>query len=215
MVKRRTIAKGAAWTIPVIAIAAAAPAASASAVACPDIPVSLSAVSLIWNDGANGFNRDETHDNEAVYYAERSLLTDYRLINNGPAVIASLQIAWNIQEPTIDQSTVTIQAILPDGTTIKATALQAHGPDPTSPGRVNWIWLFDKLTWAPGETYNFRVSYKTSASTGGQYVEASPFANAAVVTTRCPDGSTRNDWTSPDDPSDNSAIIPNPYEVKA
>ncbi|GGF13059.1 hypothetical protein [Subtercola lobariae] len=138
---RRTLISGAAWSVPVIAIAVAAPAASAS-VAAP--PPTTSAMRISFNNF--GFS------------------------NSGKELDAGIQFIYVDYRNTISLTSVTMQVTLPkaDYTGAYTITLGANwsGAAATSSG-INWIitFTFAKTLFQSDSTGNLRAIFTTIPDT--------------------------------------------------
>jgi len=215
---RRTIVKGAAWTVPTIAIAAAAPSAAASTSdPCLDIPLDLEAVSMAWDDTAGGANAIGTYNGAHVYGGDAFLFTDFTMKNNGPQAVAGFQAAWSVETNTINPDLTSMVAFLPPSNTpIYPTTSYPPVQDPGAADRTTWVFDFYGLNVPAGATIVFRTAYRTAASTGGTYRPAAPYAIAQANSVDC-NGNiyAAADLNHPDDTANNGGGVANGYYVLA
>lgn len=216
-IHRRTIVKGAAWSLPVIAVAVAAPAATASTTSCVDTPEDASFVNIAWNDYANGSNAIGSHNGSHLYGPNTPLFTDLRLVNNGPSTIASWQSAFTVQTAAtnVDPNNVVMSAILPDGTEVPYSAIDEYAVVDNAPERRRFTFSFYNLVVLPGQIVIFRTKYLTAPTTNGNPQVAQPFGVAQPTSILC-NGQIipSSALTHPDNLSDNGGQVTNPYWVQ-
>lgn len=215
-ISRRTIVRGAAWSVPVVAAAAAIPLAAASTTdLCAEVPVNVSAVGHAWTDGNGGLDSEAPYNGSHRYLGDKQLTADFRMRNDGPAVVSGFQVAWTIETDSVNTATPTMVAMLPDGTIVQPLSLDVVDTDPDAPHRSRWIWSFDGTVLLPGETILFRTTYRTVATTPTPPRIAGPYAVGQARTVLCGDGTSRNanDVQFPDDRDNNNATVVNPYYV--
>ncbi|MWV48098.1 hypothetical protein GRS96_02265 [Rathayibacter sp. VKM Ac-2803] len=184
-VGRRTLVKGAAWSVPVVAVAVAAPMAAASNTpTCADQNTNLHASGNGFNDGANGANSSGQHNDWLVFDAGSPLFSDLYLQNTGDTTITRIQAATSLEMNAHDSTAATGGAlILSDGTVI--------GPTTTIPvyqqGGLRWVftYVFSGFSLAPGQTATFRTSYTTSSTPRADYIEARPYQVARATEILC------------------------------
>lgn len=211
-VQRRSIVKGAAWTVPVIAVATAAPAAAASTPTnCSNLITNLHATGNAWNDGANGANASGSHNGWAVYDANSSLFADLYFENNGQTTVTSLTAATSLEMGAHDSTSFTVAyLLLSDGTRIFPTS--TIPPYDQDGAGLRWVFTynFSGITLAPGQTATFRTTYATSNTVRSDYVLSRPYQIAVASGILCEGQSVS---VTESDTSDNFAQVSTGYYV--
>ncbi|WP_162903594.1 hypothetical protein [Leucobacter sp. wl10] len=169
-VTRRTLVKGAAWSLPVVVAAVAAPIAAASTVA-PDPVVDLVLYDLVYSTQGE----DPGLPQFPTFNADNGLFVDARYTNNGPGVArgASINISLPENSHNFDLNDPHGPAIaLGDGWVI--TSIPASGT-----GRRTIVLTNPTLELAPGETGFVRLNYWTTAVPGVS--EQNIFPDASIT----------------------------------
>lgn len=213
-ITRRTIVKGAAWSLPVVAVAVAAPRASASVDDCSDVPINVTAVSHAWSDGNGGKDAIGSVNGTHVFKGGQSLFTDFTMQNTGQAVVTGYQYAWTVETNTVDTSSVQVRIRRPDGTWGPLVTPDLVGTDPAATDRTRWIWSFPGIPTSPGSSVVFRVTYKTIASTGGANRLARPYGIGQPRSIDCNGNDVLRTIADEQNPSDNNMYTELPYIVR-
>lgn len=214
-IARRTIVKGAAWAVPVIVVAAGSPSAAASEDLCADPPVEVRADALAWNDYANGTNAVGTYQGRPVYGANQPLFADLTLTNEGTTTITGFQVTFTLAKGSYDPTSVNIEWVRPDGTTVPADVVHPTYTPSDAPHLDGLPVSFFTIPTTPGESRVFRITWQTAASTGGTPIDSGIYGIGQARSVDCNGNDVARSIADELNPSNNDAYVSNPFWVSS
>lgn len=215
LVPRRKVLKGAAWSVPVIAAAAASPARAASTNQCADPPVEVRADSLAWNDGAGGTHAIGIHNGRPVFGPSQSLFADLRLTNEGTTTITGFQTTFSLTKGSYTPGSVKAYWVRSDGTSVPANLPEPVYTDPSAPHLDQFAFSYFAVPTPPGVTQTFRLTWKAAASTGGQYIDSGLYGIGQARSVNCNGVDVLRTILNEKNRANNDAYVRNPFYVRA
>lgn len=169
-VARRTLVQGAAWSVPVIAVAVATPAAAASTEQQPDLDITY------FETGPQDGNGSQwpSDNGEPGYYQNKPLVYHLEIMNHGPGGSAT-QFTVDVQTHNVSYKNGTLHVIGNNADDWEIVSIKPT-PNNTNTFTLRWTGVLE-----PGATVPLWLNFSTAENPPSDPVHVVPLAAITSV----------------------------------